>query len=177
LVFDPYYETWTGHGTVLHDSGDGDFVESMLPLDPDPDGVPWEKEPSIVGTFVASKTSLTVWGQPVSPFARASVWRGTSTDDGKTFTFTWAQDERPTAPVINSIFGTAANDIWAAGEYGRLIHWNGAKWSTTAISLTGYPVKDPFFSVWAAGPNDVWVGGKGTALRFDPTKEKNGGVE
>lgn len=168
---------WVMELAVLHDDGQGDFVENMLPLDPDPDTVPWEKESIITGAFVASKTSLTIWGQPVSPFSRSSVWRGTSTDDGKTFTFTWSQDERPTAPAVNSVFATAANDIWAAGEYGRLIHWNGSKWSTTAISLTGYPVKDPFFSVWAAGPNEVWVAGKGMALRFDPTKEKNGGVE
>ena len=169
--------SWVNEVVVLHDSGDGDFVESVLPLDPDPDVFPWEKESTILGAFAASKTSLTIWGQPVSDFQRSSVWRGTSTDNGKTFTFTWAKDERPTRPPVRAVFGTAANDIWAAGDYGRLMHWNGAKWSTTAISLTGYPVKDPFFAVWAAGPDEVWAAGKAMALRFDPTKEKDGGVE
>ena len=168
---------WVMDLAVLHDAGDGDFVESTLPLDPDPDVFPWEKESTITGAFVSSKTSLTIWAQPVSVFSRPSVWRGTSTDDGKTFTFTWAKDDRPAGPPVHTVVGAAANDVWAAGDYGRLMHWNGSKWSTTAISLTGYPVKDPFFSLWAAGPNDVWVGGKAMALRFDPTKEKNGGVE
>ncbi len=168
---------WVGEPAVLHDDGTGNFIENVLPLDPDPEVVPWEKESTFTGAFVESKTSLTIWAQPVSIFSRPSVWRGTSTDDGKTFTFTWARDERPPGPPVHHVAGMAANDIWGAGDYGRLIHWNGVKWSTTAISLTGYPVKDPFFAVWTAGPNEVWVGGKEMVLRFDPTKEKNGGVD
>jgi len=57
------------------------------------------------------------------------------------------------------IHGTGANDVWAVGEKGLALHWDGAAWSRretgTAANLYG---------VWAAAPDDVWlVGGSPTA--------------
>ena len=69
------------------------------------------------------------------------------------------------------------NDVWGAGEYGRVSHWDGSGWSPVAITVTKFPVTDPFYAVWSHGPSELWIGGKGNALRFDPTHRKDGGVQ
>lgn len=172
----PIEETpWVNELVVVGKSGDGAFEEFTLPIDPDPEKMDYEKEMLLAGAVFTSDTTMTLYGQAVSPFTRASSWRGTSADGGKTFTFTWAPDERSSAPAINTVVGNGANDVWAAGDYGRLIHWNGTAWATTAISVTGLPVIDPFKCIWTDGTSDVWIGGKGMALRFDPTQVKVGG--
>jgi hypothetical protein len=51
--------------------------------------------------------------------------------------------------------GTSDHDVWAVGEKGRIVHWDGTKlasftWATTAT----------LYGVWAAAPDDAWaVGG------------------
>lgn len=172
----PIEETpWVNELVVVGKNGTGDFVEFTLPVDPDPEKMDYEKEMLLAGAVFTSDTTMTIYGQPVFSTTRPSSWRGTSTDGGNTFTFTWALDNRPSDPAINTVAGNGANDVWAAGDYGRLIHWNGTAWATTAISVTGLPVTDPFKAIWVHGTSDIWIGGKGMALRFDPSQVKTGG--
>ncbi|AKV01105.1 hypothetical protein AKJ09_07768 [Labilithrix luteola] len=174
----PIEETpWISDVVVVGKSGAGEFVEYTLPFDPDPDKMDQEKVMLLTGAIFTSDTTMTIYGQPRDGSTRASSWRGTSADGGKTFTFTWVLDDRAPSPAINTVIGNGANDVWAAGDYGRLIHWNGTAWATMAISVTGLPVTDPFKSIWVHGASDIWIGGKGMALRFDPTQVKAGGAK
>lgn len=71
----------------------------------------------------------------------------------------------PQGNDLNSVWVIAANDVWAVGDFGTLIHWNGTKWSGefggSAAHLNG---------VWASGSNDVWaVGELGTIVRWNGT--------
>ena len=66
--------------------------------------------------------------------------------------------------IAHAIWGAADNDIWAVGESGAIIHWDGAAW---AMSVAAFPVnkkKPHLYGVWGSGPNDVWIVGDGIAL-------------
>ena len=57
--------------------------------------------------------------------------------------------------------GTGLTDVWALGEAGTVLHWNGVAWATvpsgTATNLN---------AVWSSGPGSVFaVGEKGAILR------------
>jgi hypothetical protein len=168
-------ETWQNEVVLAYKPAGEGFKEVTLPVNPDPDIQDFRKYAPIVGAVLSSSTSLIVLGQPQATFETASMWQGTSSDGGKTFTFTWTADPRPDRPALFAVAGSSGNDLWAAGAMGRLIHWNGTKWSTTAISLDGQPTLDPFYAVWTSGPADLWVAGKNMAHRFDPTQVKSGG--
>src|SRR5262245_33499665 len=36
----------------------------------------------------------------------------------------------PKQVTFSAVWGSAANDVWVAGEAGTLLHWNGAEWSS-----------------------------------------------
>ncbi len=159
---------------ILRMHGGDDFVEVPMPVNPDDD--PLLSIPGVLGGAVAISNS-SVWIYGVTASNWPTVWRGTSTDDGATFTFTEQRDGQPNDPVITAVHGTAPNDLWAVGEYGKARHWNGTTWSTVAITNTPVPIIDPLHAVWSGGQSEVWFVGKQIALRFDPTQEKDGGVQ
>jgi hypothetical protein len=65
------------------------------------------------------------------------------------------------------VWGTAANDVFACGEGGTIVHWDGGAWTRQE---TGLPDAVPLFTVAGRAANDVYaVGGFGraVALRYD----------
>jgi hypothetical protein len=62
------------------------------------------------------------------------------------------------------VWGTAADDIFAVGFGGTIVHYDGSRWSTmtsgTTVALQG---------VWGSGPNDVFAVGSQTILHYDGT--------
>lgn len=80
---------------------------------------------------------------------------------------------RPQGNTLRSVYAISANDIWAVGEAGTILHFDGTDWSGTTglfeapgsyISvgigdvIPGYNMIT-FQSVWANGPNDLWIAG------------------
>jgi len=168
-------ETWQNEVFLAYKTAGEDLKEVTLPVNPDPSLELYLKYTPVVGGVVASSTSVIVLGQPESTFQTPSMWTGTSTDGGKTFTFTWAADPRADRPAIFAVAGKSGDDLWAAGALGRLIHWDGSKWSTTAISVDDNPTLDPFYAIWMGGSDQFWVAGKNMARRFDPARVTTGG--
>lgn len=67
---------------------------------------------------------------------------------------------------MNAIWGTGPSDIWAVGEYGTALHWNGSAWlqipTGTTVKLT---------AVWGRSSSQVWImGANGTLLFWDGGK-------
>jgi hypothetical protein len=61
-----------------------------------------------------------------------------------------------------------ANDGWAVGAFGTIIHWNGASWSIVAS-----PTGDALNSVFMVNSNDAWaVGLSGDIIQWDGTSWK-----
>lgn len=64
----------------------------------------------------------------------------------------WSPIAVPSTQFLAGVWGSAADDIWAAGGVGTLLHWDGATWTAIATTVT-----DDLGAVWGSGPNDVWV--------------------
>jgi hypothetical protein len=54
--------------------------------------------------------------------------------------------------ALTAVWGATANDVWAVGSGGTIIHWDGTAWVGTP---TG--VKNTFHGVWGSGSSDVWA--------------------
>lgn len=81
----------------------------------------------------------------------------------------WVIVDSGTTADLRAISGTSPDDLWAVGDRGTILHWNGSAWraATTpmpSVSLTG---------VWAVSTTDVWVvgaeGGDARVLHGDGT--------
>ena len=69
----------------------------------------------------------------------------------------------PQGNRLNGIWGSGANDVWAVGDSGTIVHWNGTAWSIVASGTT-----KNLHGVWGSVANDVWaVGAGGTILRWN----------
>jgi hypothetical protein len=67
--------------------------------------------------------------------------------------------------TLASVWGSSPTDVWAVGEGGAVLHFNG-----TDVASVNVPTQANLTDVWGSGPDDVWfVGDGGTALHFDGT--------
>ena len=68
-------------------------------------------------------------------------------------------------------WGTSNTDAWQAGDFGRLRHWDGTRWTQAVIMVTSAPVKSDFYGAWGTSNDDFWVVGDGIALHKMPTSK------
>ncbi|QRK11225.1 hypothetical protein JQX13_14795 [Archangium violaceum] len=78
----------------------------------------------------------------------------------------WVRADSKTTQSLTAIHGSGASDIWAVGELGTTIHWDGRSWSAvesgTSVDLS---------AVWTVGPRDAWaVGQQGVVLHWDGSR-------
>ena len=63
---------------------------------------------------------------------------------------------------LNDVWGSSATDVYAVGEKGTLIHYDGKSWSAVNAGTT-----DQLVDIWGFGPEDIFVVGfNGTILRY-----------
>lgn len=76
-----------------------------------------------------------------------------------------------TTSALRAIWGSADSDIWAVGEGGTILRWNGSAWSAHAQSgALGPPGQNNLTGVWGNSASDVWATGDGGLLiHFDGT--------
>lgn len=160
------FNDYFADGRVLHRRRDGDGGTSWH-ID-QPTAV---RQPTLDGDRIVEIDGASVSRSHVFlvRFSRndSSVYHtGLSTDDGATFT--WAQ--QPTSgtgfdkKALSTVWGSGPNDIWMAGQLGRLRHWDGVKWRVAAVATGKLPVQKAVHAISGSGPNDVWVVGEGIAL-------------
>jgi hypothetical protein len=86
-----------------------------------------------------------------------TVLRAAATEPG-----VWALESAGVADLFG-VFGASADDVWAVGAAGALVHRTGGAWSTVASGTLRR-----LAAVWGASASDVWAVGDGaTALHFD----------
>jgi hypothetical protein len=68
----------------------------------------------------------------------------------------------PTDHGFSGIWGTATDDVWAVGQGGFLVHFDGVSWDTTAFPVAA----NAFYSIWGASPAELWAVGDGI-IRYD----------
>ena len=70
---------------------------------------------------------------------------------------------RGRTPTLAGVFGSSPSDMWAVGDAGTVLHYDG-----TAVSAVPAGTSANLNDVWGTGPNDVWaVGDGGTVLHYD----------
>jgi hypothetical protein len=168
----PIPDQWANELAVFRKTT-GDFTEVTLPIDSTGDPV-FGRIGQLQTAIYPDPSTLLLFSHTV--MGAPSIWKGTSSDDGQTFTWTYALDGNFGDPTCNGAYGSAPNDVWAAGDYGRVRHWNGTSWSPAAITVTDLPVIDPLHAVWGHGASDLWIVGDHIALHYDPTQKTSGGV-
>ena len=66
---------------------------------------------------------------------------------------------RPEGNKLRAIAGSAANDVWAVGDAGTIVHWNGTAWANVISGTT-----NDLYSVSASSPNNAWAVGAGGTI-------------
>ena len=175
----PLFAVWaTGPGDVWisgkHRLAKAGQFETSWRTRPGDGGVGWTP----LNTFGNTNVIYGIWGsgpndvwmvgsKGTTTTSFASHTNGASAMDGGMPT--WTELDTATFSVLNSIWGTGPNDVWAVGNSGAIQHYTGgATWegvdSPTSQNLRG---------VWAAAADDVWaVGENGTILHYDGTEWK-----
>jgi hypothetical protein len=76
--------------------------------------------------------------------------------------------QRPGVYAFFKVWGSGPNDIYAVGQNGAILHWDG-----TSFTEEGAGIGQDLIGIWGNGPNDITVvGGRGTAelAHFDGTQ-------
>ena len=68
----------------------------------------------------------------------------------------WTPVTSATGIYLSDVWGSGANDVWAVGAGGTILHWNGTEWSATTTGISNL-----LSSVGGSSANDVWAVGYG----------------
>jgi len=77
----------------------------------------------------------------------------------------WTQQISGTNQTLYDVWGSSPNDVFAVGNEGTIVHYDGTNWSHQNSGTDNL-----LFSVWGSGSSDVFAGGtRGTILHYDGT--------
>ena len=69
----------------------------------------------------------------------------------------------PQGNDLLATWGSSAQDVWAVGGSGTIVHYDGSKWS-----IVRSPTNNTLYAIWGSAANNVFaVGDRGTILRWD----------
>lgn len=71
-----------------------------------------------------------------------------------------------TTTDLKAVWGASATDVWAVGNSGTVLHFDGSKWNAVFIGLS-----DQLRGIHGCGKNDVWVVGQKGAGAFTESGE------
>lgn len=78
----------------------------------------------------------------------------------------------PQGNELRAVWGSAADDVWAAGAAGALLRWDGVTWTSWQGEVA---VDETWSGLWGSSASSVWLVGEGTPTtahlpqRFDGT--------
>ena len=71
----------------------------------------------------------------------------------------WSNVDAPFPAVLWWVFGFADNDVWMAGEFGTVLHWDGSALTRVKSGVESSTHNLRLYGVWGAGPSDLYVVG------------------
>jgi hypothetical protein len=76
----------------------------------------------------------------------------------------WITAESATSKKVNCVWGIKSTDVYAAGESGTILHYDGAYWS----AVNDDNATDDLYALWGNSSKDVFaVGESGTILHYN----------
>lgn len=175
---DSILQAWpTPRGTVLGWPQMGltinDEINALAVLDPAP----------AIGMAIFDNTTNVVWSgtglqsatSPEGPYTEisgATKPYETATNGDQLFfrSFAIAEPEplipveSPTQETLYAVWGSATNDIYAVGDNGVVIHYDGASWS---VETDTPPTSARLSSIYSAGADELYFGGTDGLFRKD----------
>ncbi|WXH29002.1 hypothetical protein WA016_02949 [Myxococcus stipitatus] len=159
-------------------------------------GRTWERHElpaGLVARGIHGTGSEDVW--VVGEHGQRALWRGTAWLDGgrggttlsdvwmRSSTYGWAVGERgrfeffgggdwldvsvEPAVTLRGVWGAGEGDVWAVGDQGLIVHYDGIVFDVDTTSAEGASLKD----VWGSARDDIWaVGDGGVVLHYDGTR-------
>jgi photosystem II stability/assembly factor-like uncharacterized protein len=150
------------------DTGEFPWIDQYT-LDESDGGVAWNAvlgEGNVHAFWGASATDiwLVADNSEKNGWERGMIKHGTPGAKGG---LEWTTVDSQSTVVLEGIWGSSANDIWAVGDKGTIRRrTNGA----TRWEIIASPTQEPLHAIWGSAANDVWVvGDSGTILHFDGT--------
>jgi photosystem II stability/assembly factor-like uncharacterized protein len=83
------------------------------------------------------------------------------TEDGGS---SWTPSTVGVATELHGVAAVAANDVWAVGDNGTIVHWDGALWSTRSVS--GWTGGKRFNAVSFFDSQNGWAVGDGRGVAY-----------
>ena len=75
------------------------------------------------------------------------------------------QNPLPQGNALRGVWGSDANNVWAVGDAGTILRWNGTAWAAHAAGTTA-----ALNGVWGTDASNVWaVGAGGAILKWNGT--------
>jgi hypothetical protein len=59
---------------------------------------------------------------------------------------------RPVPERMHALWASGPADVWAVGEHGLVMHWDGGRWSEQRLA-------GDFHAIWGRARDDVWING------------------
>jgi hypothetical protein len=100
----------------------------------------------------------------VSTMGATGGGSSSSSSGGATTQAQWVwQSDVPSTGQLNAVWASGPADVWAAGDDGLLLHYDGSAWSLASSGTISH-----IRALWGSSPDDVWavaggVGGAGAA--------------
>ncbi|MBN9159969.1 MAG: hypothetical protein BGO98_37355 [Myxococcales bacterium 68-20] len=66
--------------------------------------------------------------------------------------------------LTRAVWGRTPNDVYIAGDYGQLRHWNGTSFSLVKTTIKKIPLQASLFAMWGTSSTDLWIVGDRVAL-------------
>lgn len=85
------------------------------------------------------------------------------TNNNPSADFPWRSMESGTTNDLLAIWGSSANNVYAVGENGTILHYDGSRWSAEDI---GGIIPD-FTDVWGSAPDNIYVTGPHGTYHYD----------
>jgi hypothetical protein len=82
----------------------------------------------------------------------------------------WRDTGLASTHELTAIWGSSASDVFVVGGEGAIYHFDGTSWSQMVLPLgITVPTDESWTDVHGTGPNNVYVVGSRTLLRYDGT--------
>jgi hypothetical protein len=65
----------------------------------------------------------------------------------------------PTTQGLQAVWGSAADDVWAVGDLGTVVHFDGKAWTAFDSGVT-----ENLTGIFGAGASDIWASGDGGSV-------------
>jgi len=121
------------------------------------DGATWE-------TTISQTVEVTdLWGAGPGAGAGGAIYAAGIFGMSRWGGSAWSSIGDTVVTEAAGLWGFAADDVWAAGDFATLAHWDGTAWTDR------FPAGDDRFldshaSLWGSAPDDVWAVGEAGAI-------------